>query len=138
MVNKNVLRSRIEKVYYHFSRIKPAGKVSLELFQRNQDLQDIVEYNLFQIINHILDICQHVVVDESLGLPKSAYEAVEILQKNKLFSSLDAQKLKKMIGFRNIVGHDYLALDKKIVFDIWKKKLIDIQRIVDKITEKYL
>ena len=95
MVNKNILRSRIEKIYYHLSRIKSSKKISYELFKGNQDVQDVVEYNLFQTMNHLIDICQHIVVDEGYGFPEAAYEAVDFLAQKKILTTADSSKLRK-------------------------------------------
>jgi uncharacterized protein YutE (UPF0331/DUF86 family) len=36
------------------------------------------------------------------------------------------------------VGHDYLDIDKKIVYEIWTKGLKDIERIIQRMAERYL
>ena len=138
MVNKNVLRPRIEKIHQYLSRIKPTRKIVYKAFAGNQDLQDIVEYNLFQIINHLIDMCHHVVVDEGYGFPESAHEAADLLVQRKVLAPKYGDKLKKMIGFRNVIGHDYLDIDKKIVYEIWTKRLKDIEKIVHEMANRYL
>jgi uncharacterized protein YutE (UPF0331/DUF86 family) len=138
MVNKNVIASRIEAIEKHLSRISVhANKTSRE-FLSDVDAQDAVEYNLFQIVNHLIDIAQHVVVDEDMGLPESAYDAVAILQDKGILSSEESELLRRMIGFRNIIGHDYIALNKQVVFDILTNGPDDIKSILSTITKRFL
>jgi len=138
MVDKNVIARRIEQIDRHLERISSYSELSYEDFLKDINVQDIVEYNLFQIVNHIIDIIQHIVIDEDYGLPQTAYEAVQILFDKEILDKDTLEVLKKMIGFRNIVGHDYINLNKEIVYFILTKGRQDIQKILSKITERFL
>lgn len=138
MVDRSILTSRIEAIERHLGRLASYTGRSLEDFLADPDAQDIVEYNLFQIINHLIDILQHVVVDEKLGFPESAYDAAEILLKKGVLSERESEAMRKMIGFRNIVGHDYVSISKAIVQEILVTELEDIKRIISVIADRYL
>lgn len=138
MVDKNVIMSRIEQIDKHLKRISSYNKLSYENFLKDANTQDIVEYNLFQLLNHLIDIIQHIVIDEDYGFPHTAYEAGQILCDKEILDKNDLGLLKKMIGFRNIVGHDYINLDKEIVYFILTKGREDIRMILSKITKKFL
>ncbi len=138
MVDKNVITSRIEQIDKHLERILPYSKLPREDFLKDISAQDIVEYNLFQTINHIIDIIQHIAIDEDYGLPQTAYEAAQLFLEKGVLDTGDMELLKKIIGFRNIVGHDYIGLDKNVVYFILTDGQKDIQRILAKITKKFL
>jgi uncharacterized protein YutE (UPF0331/DUF86 family) len=138
MLDKNVLVSRIELIDKHLERIVSYRGLSYEDFSKDENAQDIVEYNLFQIVNHLVNIAQHIVFDEDYGLPQTAYEASQILYERGILESDDLELLKKMIGFRNIVGHDYISLNKEVVYSILTKGTEDIKRTLSKITKKFL
>ncbi len=55
-----------------------------------------------------------------------------------VFSQGDLAVYQKMIGFRNVVGHDYLRLDKKIVHSILTEGRKDSKRIAGKIVQRFL
>jgi uncharacterized protein YutE (UPF0331/DUF86 family) len=113
MIDRVVLTRRVEEIDRHLAKIDPYTAQGLEAFLADPIAQDVVEYNLFQIMNHLIDIVQHIVVDEDFGFPQSAYEAGQILLGKGVFNQADLAVYQKMIGFRNVVGHDYLRLDKK-------------------------
>ncbi|MEA3369474.1 MAG: DUF86 domain-containing protein [Candidatus Ratteibacteria bacterium] len=138
MVDKDVIVSRIKQIEEHFQRISAYGGLSYEDFLKDGKTQDVIEYNLFQIVNHLIDIIQHIVVDEGYGFPQTAYEAAKMLGDKGILDSNDFELLKKMIGFRNIVGHEYIALNKNVVYSIFTKGKGDIQMILTKITERFL
>jgi hypothetical protein len=53
MVDRNILAGRIEAIEKHLDRLRTHVGGSLESFLTDPDAQDIVEYNLFQIVNHL-------------------------------------------------------------------------------------
>ena len=138
MVDKSVIASRIEAIEKHLNRIGVHAKKARQEFLSDVDAQDIVEYNLFQIVNHLIDMVQHVVVDEDMGFPDSAYDAVEVLREKDTLSDKESEALRRMLGFRNIVGHDYIALNKQVVFDILTNGPEDIKSILSTIARRFL
>ena len=138
MLDKNVIVTRIEQVDKHLDKISSYKKFSYEELLKDTNAQDIVEYNLFQVVNHLINIVQHTVVEEDYGLPQSAYEASQILCEKGILDEDDLEIIKKMIGFRNIVGHDYISINKEVVYFILTKGTEDIRSILSKITEKFL
>lgn len=138
MVNRDVLVSRVEKIDQHLNKINGYRKISLKEYLANESIQDVVEYNLFQIVNHIIDIVEHIVVDEDYGLPESAYDAVQILISKKVIDVKTGELLRKMIGLRNIIAHEYINLQKDIIHDILSKHLPQIKNTVAKLLRKYL
>ncbi len=138
MLDKNVILTRLEKIDKHLERILSYIELSYEEFLDDENAQDIVEYNLFQTVNHLINITQHIVVDEEYGLPQTAYEASQILCHKGIIENDDLELLKKMIGFRNTVGHDYMNLNKKIVYSILTKETEDIRKLLSKITKEFL
>ena len=138
MLDKNLLLTRLEEIDKHLDKISPFSNSAYQEFLDDPKAQDIVEYNLFQIINHLITITQHIVVDEDFGLPQTSYEASQILFDKGVLDGNDLELMKKMIGFRNIVGHNYLNINKEVVYFILTKGRDDIRKIVSKITERYL
>jgi uncharacterized protein YutE (UPF0331/DUF86 family) len=138
MLDKNLLLTRLEEIDKHLEKISPFSALAYQEFFNDTNVQDIIEYNLFQIINHLITITQHIVVDEDYGLPQTSYEASQILCDKGILDSNDLDLMKKMIGFRNIVGHNYININKEVVYFILTKGQQDILKILSKITIKFL
>ena len=90
MVNPSVITKRVEQIERHLERIRPFASLSHEAFLNDTIAQDVVEYNLFQIVNHLIDMFQHTVVDEEYGFPETAYEAAQILLDKGILSNKPA------------------------------------------------
>jgi uncharacterized protein YutE (UPF0331/DUF86 family) len=138
MVNPGVIRKRVESIEKHLERIRPFASLSHEAFLKDNIAQDVVEYNLFQIVNHLIDIFQHTVVDEEYGFPETAYDAAQILLDKGILSKEDVEISKQMIGFRNVVGHDYINVDKEIVYHILTHGEKDTRALLTRIVSRFL
>jgi uncharacterized protein YutE (UPF0331/DUF86 family) len=89
-------------------------------------------------VNHLIDIFQHTVVDEEYGFPETAYEAAQILSQKGILSKEDVDIFKQMVGFRNVVGHDYINVDKEIVYNILTLGEKDIRSLLTRIISRFL
>ena len=138
MVNPSVITKRVEQIEKHLERMRPFASLSQEAFLKDNVAQDVVEYNLFQIVNHLIDIFQHTVVDEEYGFPETAYEAAQILFEKGILSKEDVEIFKQMVGFRNVVGHDYINVDKEIVYHILSHGEKDIRALRTRIVSRFL
>src|SRR5512139_3079945 len=101
MVNSSVIIRRTEQIEKHLERIRPFASLSYGAFLKDNVAQDVVEYNLFQVVNHLIDMFQHIVVDEEYGFPETAYEAAEILLARGILGQGEVEIFKQMVGFRN-------------------------------------
>ena len=138
MVNPSVIRKRVEQIEKHLERIRSFVSLPQEVFLKDNVAQDVVEYNLFQIVNHLIDIFQHTVVDEEYGFPETAYEAAQILFEKRILSIEDVETFKQMVGFRNVVGHDYMNVDKEIVYHILTHCEKDTRALLTRIVSRFL
>jgi uncharacterized protein YutE (UPF0331/DUF86 family) len=138
MVDPGVILKRTEQIEKHLDRIRPFMSLSYEAFLKDSIIQDVVEYNLFQVVNHLIDIFQHVVVDEGYGFPETAYEAAQILLTKGILGQAEAENFKQMVGFRNVVGHDYISMNKEVVYQILTNGEKDIRALLTQITSKFL
>jgi uncharacterized protein YutE (UPF0331/DUF86 family) len=70
-----------------------------------------LRYGLFESIQIIIDICCHIVSKFNLGNPQNYRECVELLQQKAYITTDLAKKIHGMVGLRNILVHDYVAVD---------------------------
>jgi len=71
----------------------------------------------FQIaIEACLDIAAHIISEKGWKSPEKYRDIVDILVKNKIIPEDYGRIFKKIIAFRNIIVHEYLEVDLKIVY----------------------
>ena len=130
MVNIEIIKWRLNQLSISLNKIERFEELSLEEYLQDDIIQDVVEYNLFIAINMMVDIATHIVVDNNIGNPETLGEAFNILNKEKYLSDDEAKIYRNMVGLRNILSHEYLKIDKKIIYDILQNNLIDIKKFI--------
>ncbi|MGD0655698.1 MAG: DUF86 domain-containing protein [Thermoguttaceae bacterium] len=73
-----------------------------------------------------IDIANHLIKKKKLGLPKDSRESFDILAHAGIIPDDLSAKLKGMVGFRNILVHDYRKLDLGIMLDVIERRLDDL------------
>ena len=95
-------------------------------FEKDFLKQDAIAANLQRIAELAIDIANHLIKKGKLGLPKESRESFEILATSRIIPDTLASKLKGMIGFRNILVHEYRKLDQGILIDVIEHRLDDL------------
>lgn len=72
--------------------------------------QDAAILNVQRACEAVLDMGQHLVRRERLGVPQSARDVFELLAQGHWIDASLATALKHMVAFRNIAVHDYQSL----------------------------
>ena len=85
--------------------------------------QDAAILNIQRACEAALDMGQHVIRSERLGVPQSARDVFALLAQAGWISSDLAAALQRMVGFRNIAVHDYQKLHLPIVVRIIEQHL---------------
>ena len=81
----------------------------------DQTRQDAIILNLQRACESSIDAAMHVVRVRRLGVPQETREAFVMLEQAHLIEPQLADRLKKMVGFRNVAVHDYQTLNLEIV-----------------------
>ena len=93
--------------------------------------QDSIILNIQRVCEAVIDLGMHVIAERGLGIPQTSRDTFEILQNNKIVSPEMSERLKAMIGFRNIAIHNYQRLNLKIIQAIIEKDLKDLLYFTD-------
>ena len=138
MVDVEVIKQRLNQLSASLNKIERFKGISLEEFLEDDIIQDVVEYNLFIAINMMIDIATHIVVDNNMGNPETLGEAFSILNREKYLNDEETKVYRNMVGLRNILSHEYINIDKKIIYSILKNNLIDIKKFVIFVNDNFI
>lgn len=87
--------------------------------------QDAAILNIQRACEAALDMGQHLVRRERLGVPQSARDVFALLAQGAWIDNALAEAMKRMVGFRNIAVHDYQTLQLPITVAIIENHLDD-------------
>ena len=91
----------------------------------DQTRQDAIVLNLQRACYSSIDAAMHLVRVRRLGVPQETREAFVLLEQAHVLDAHLANRLKKMVGFRNVAIHDYQKLNLDIVRSIVVNRLDD-------------
>ncbi|MFI3221790.1 MAG: DUF86 domain-containing protein [Methylococcaceae bacterium] len=99
-------------------RVREEYLADPESFADNHSRQDAAILNIQRACVAALDMGQHLIRREKLGIPQSARDVFTLLAQANWIETTLADSLKRMIGFRNIAVHDYQSLQMPITLNI--------------------
>jgi len=99
-----------------------------DTFAQNYSRQDAAILNIQRACEAALDMGQHLIRRERMGLPQSARDVFTLLANAGWIEAELAEALKHMVGFRNIAVHDYQTLQLPITIKIITEHLDDFLR----------
>jgi uncharacterized protein YutE (UPF0331/DUF86 family) len=106
----------------------------LKALSKEEFLSDFRNYGaaerFLQIAIEVLsDIGNHVIASRNLGSVSTMNDVPRRLHEHNLISTDLSEEWIKMVGFRNIIVHDYVRLNRSIVYDVVAEKLPFIRKI---------
>ncbi|MEI7989744.1 MAG: DUF86 domain-containing protein [Chloroflexota bacterium] len=129
MVRMEVIRKRLNALDEYLSILEKLGKYDRQTFLDRPEYYGSTERFLQLAIETLTDIGGHVIADLNLGSVDHYNDIPQILAEKGYLSSDQAETWIRMIGFRNILVHDYLDVDRSIVYDILQNRLKDLHSL---------
>ena len=137
MVDKPLILRKIDRIETYLKQIRQKKDSGIEAFKKDRDLQGIVLFNLIQSIQSCIDIGTHIISDSGWEMPGSQADIFETLAQKKVITKPLAGKMIKMTGFRNRIVHEYEKINLKIVYEVWRRNIGDIERFCKAVVLKY-
>ncbi len=97
----------------------------------NYTKQDSIVLNIQRACEAAIDLGMHVIAEKELGIPQVSRDAFDILYSQGIINYDISERLKAMVGFRNIAIHNYQKLSIKIIKAIIEKHLKDLIDFVE-------
>ena len=121
MVDRETIERRLLRLEQFLRKLRELSKVNLDEYLKNEAAQDRAERNLQLAAQICIDIASHVIADQGYRAPYSYGDIFTVLQEEGLLPQELAGTMRQIAGFRNILVHDYLEIDPKIVYESLKK-----------------
>lgn len=118
--------------------------LTLSTIKDNYTLDDIISdkvdewglrYGLFESIQIIIDLACSIVSEKNLGIPKNYSDCIILLINNKYLEDELGKRILSMIGFRNLLVHEYGIIDVNKLYEYLNnlQDIKDFSNIIAKI-----
>lgn len=121
----DVVDAKLRELSRRLRRVEAKQPASVKLLAADEDLQDILTRNLELAIQTCIDIAFHLCGARG-AVPTSAGDAFAELARRRLIERGLAARLQRAVGFRNILAHEYAAVDWKIVMRVIRTDTRDL------------
>lgn len=129
MVRVEVIRKRLNKLDECLSILYGLQEYPFEEFIRDPEHYGSAERFLQLGIEAITDIGSHVIADLALGTVNWYSDIPTILAEKGYISADLREKWIRMIGFRNTLVHEYIDIDRTIVYEVLQHHLVDLEAL---------
>lgn len=129
MVRPEIIRKRLNKLDENLVILKNSQGYSFEEFISNPEHYGSVERFLHLAIESVTDIGNHLVAELNLGTVEWYSDIPKLLADKEYLSQELADKWIRMIGFRNTLVHEYVDIDRAIVYDVLQNNLSDLEQL---------
>ncbi len=129
MIKPDILLSRFRKFDEYMSILKKLQRYDLKEFCKEPEHYGSAERFLQLAIESLNDIGNHIIAEEDFGAVEWYSDIPKRLQEQNLIDKKLEDSWIKMIGFRNVLVHDYVELDRERVYKILQNNIEDMNHI---------
>lgn len=133
----DVVVQKITSLQRCVARARDSRKRAGDDFATDFDLQYAAVLNVIRACETAIDLANMAIRHDRLGIPAETREAFELLVREKRITATLGERMKKMVGFRNIAVHQYRSLSSEIVAVVIDLKLDDLLEFCDQVRKLF-
>lgn len=126
-VEKTLITTKLSKLRQYQRFLKELQTNTIEEFTSDFKISGAVERYLQVAIECVIDIGNEIISSLQLQRPERYRDIPYILSEAKITPKTFAETIASMIGFRNLLVHDYASINLNLVYEFLQTKLPDLE-----------
>lgn len=126
MVDREIFSRRLDALDLYLERVERLGGVPEAEFAETPAIHDLAERYLHLAMEAAIDLGNHWIADRALRTPESNRDTFSVLEEDGEIGAALAERLRGWAGFRNILVHQYVNIDHRIVYRAIQEDLDDL------------
>ena len=126
-IEKSLITTKLSKLREYQRFLNELQTTSIEDLTSDFKTRGAVERYLQVSIECIVDIGNEIISSLQLQRPERYRDIPIILAEAKIIPKIFAEKIASMIGFRNLLVHDYASMDLNLVYEFLQTRLPDFE-----------
>jgi uncharacterized protein YutE (UPF0331/DUF86 family) len=135
MVDVQTVTERLEALKAYLAEMDHYAQYSLDELTSDFVKYRAAQHSLQLAAQAVVDIAAHIVTADYNSRAQDYRQAIQSLGKEGVLSSAFAERLAPIAGFRNILVHEYLAVDPEKLYAILIHGRADLQEFGRRIVE---
>ncbi len=128
MTDADLVAKKLAEIETYLRQLRTLAR--LDLLTTDIKEERFVSHTLQLAVQAVLDVASHVVSDERLGEPENLRELFELLARGGWLEPAQVPDLQRMVGFRNLLVHEYGRVNLVIVREVIENRLGDLEGFV--------
>ena len=127
-MDEQLVAQKLESLRRCVQRVESRLPEDLDTLLVDLDAQDIISLNLTRAVQMCVDSASHWLAEHAEATaPKTMGQAFEALAQSGIIDTELAARMRKSVGFRNVMVHNYDDVNWEIVYAIGSKHLGDFR-----------
>ena len=126
MVDREIFSRRLDALDLYLERVERLGGVPEAEFAETPAIHDLAERYLHLAMEAAIDLANHWIAGRALRTPESNRDVFSVLEEDGEIEAALAERLRGWAGFRNILVHQYVNIDHRIVYRAIQEDLDDL------------
>lgn len=131
----DIVINKIQNIQRCVRRAREEYQADRDGFAANYTRQDAALLNIVRACETAIDLANYVIRSNKLGIPVSSADSFKLLRTERIIDDRLAERMVKMVGFRNTVVHQYTKVDIRIVEAVIVSELDELLAFADKLRE---
>ena len=131
----DIVINKIQSIQRCVRRAREEYQADRDGFATYYTRQDAALLNVLRACETAIDLANHIIRAYKLGIPVSSADSFKLLQNEQIIDPRLAERLEKMVGFRNTIIHQYTKIDLRIVKAVIVSELDELLAFGDRIRE---
>ncbi len=131
----DIVINKIQNIQRCVRRAREEYQADREGFAANYTRQDAALLNVVRACETAIDLANYVIRARKLGIPVSSADSFKLLRTERIIDNRLAERMEKMVGFRNTVVHQYTKVDIRIVEAVIASELDELLVLADRVRE---
>ncbi len=132
----DIVINKVQSIQRCVRRAREEKRAAAESFPHDFTRQDAAILNVTRACEQAIDLANHVIRAEKIGIPTDSAESFELLARAGIIAAELGVRLRKMVGFRNTVIHEYQVVDIGIVESVITDGLADLLAFADQVLRR--
>jgi uncharacterized protein YutE (UPF0331/DUF86 family) len=132
--NPDKIAKLVSEMRKALNRLNTLKTLNKEPFLNDPDKISSAKYNFVVAIEATIDICNHIISQNSYRIPDDYADTFQVLGEQGVFDKSFVNELKEMARFRNRLIHLYAEVDDEQVYNIIQSRLDDFKNYLDGIS----
>ena len=124
-ISRTLVREKLDTVIRCVGRVRSRLTENDDDFFASIDAQDIVSVNLERAVQSCVDVAAHIISYGNLPSSGTMADSFKVLHAANIISAESAQRMRKAVGLRNLLAHQYKAIDWRVVLTVSRHRLGD-------------